>query len=349
MTGRVSSALSKARFTHRSRIERFHVGSCCSRSRRARPARSSPSGSGSTVNGSSCPHHRAIDGWWPRRSTALATWRTAWRRTERAYPPCRGKSCQTSMPSSSAARYSSGRLMCPATRSRSRPASRASSTSRWSSAAVISPSSRRDGPSSAPLTNKRSPLTANRQPSIATSRSPVVTTRSSLGAPSASTVTAISVSGWSPSDHGHQIGGCSRSTFQPTSFIPRARVRSWRVTTRPSHDVVIRTVRAASLSSAARSTTFARASLTSRDRTRSASMRTGPVEVIRTGRHNPPGFHPGSIAVPSWNTPLRVRLARVSRCGQQVTSTARTCSRPRRARSVISYAWGKKYPSGSPR
>ena len=105
--GRVGSACSNDRFTHRSSTDLFHVGSCCTTNRRRRLARRSVSTCGASAIGSSWAHHCTMDGWWPSESTASRAWRTASLRIWRAYPHCSGKSCSRSMPSSSAARYSS--------------------------------------------------------------------------------------------------------------------------------------------------------------------------------------------------------------------------------------------------
>ena len=107
-TGRVSSADSKARFTHRSSTLLFHDGSCWLRTCLAAEAPMAALRSSSTGSGSLCAHQVMIDGWWPSRSTASRAWRTACLRIVRAYFHCSGKSCHTSMPSSSAASYSSG-------------------------------------------------------------------------------------------------------------------------------------------------------------------------------------------------------------------------------------------------
>ena len=65
-------------------------------------------------------------------------------------------------------------------------------------------------------------------------------------------------------------------------------------------------------------------------------MRTGPLRSTRTGRHSPPGFHVASSVSECWNTPVMARFFVLSAGGAQVTSTASTCSVPRRASSVIS-------------
>ena len=84
-TGRDPSAFCSARFTAASSTLLFHVGSCCSavtRVAKARTLRRSQSvWSAPTLDtGSLCPHHTAIDGWCPSRSTIARAWRVAcWR------------------------------------------------------------------------------------------------------------------------------------------------------------------------------------------------------------------------------------------------------------------------------
>ena len=55
-------------------------------------------------------------------------------------------------------------------------------------------------------------------------------------------------------------------------------------------------------------------------------MRTGRSPRSRTGRQMPPGFHVSSRQSQCWKTPVRLRLAVLSRCGEHVTSTASVCS-----------------------
>ena len=92
----------------------------------------------------------------------------------------------------------------------------------------------------------------------------------------------------------------------------------------------------------ARRTTTARPAVASRQLTRSAAMRTGPVSRMCTGRQMPPGFQAGSIASQCWKTPVRLRLAVRSPGRSQVTSTARWCSRRSASASVTSKACGAK-------
>ena len=107
------------------------------------------------------------------------------------------------MPSSSAARYSSGWAMWAWTRSASRPASTASSTSRRTSSGVASASPGGSAAGWRALRNSRSPLIEHTQSFHATSRSPVRRDRRSLTSPSTSSSTSMSVSGWAPSARGH--------------------------------------------------------------------------------------------------------------------------------------------------
>jgi hypothetical protein len=71
-------------------------------------------------------------------------------------------------------------------------------------------------------------------------------------------------------------------------------------------------------------------------------MRTGPVASMRTGRQMPPGFHVSSRQSQCWNTPVRLRLAALSRWGAHVTSMARRCSARSVNWSVTSKVWGAK-------
>ena len=89
MTGRVPSAFSSARLIERSSTVLFHVGQLLRGERPTairRSALGSPhmAGSFSIAIGSLWPHQMATDGWWPRRSTAAAAWRTACLRMPRA-------------------------------------------------------------------------------------------------------------------------------------------------------------------------------------------------------------------------------------------------------------------------
>ena len=186
-TGREPSAFCSARLTAASSTLRFHVGSCCSAVMRAAKAsvlRRSHSVSSAPAfdTGSLCPHHTAIEGWWPSRSTIARAWRVASLRMVRAYAHCSGMSCHTSSPRSSARSYSSSRVTWAWTRTRSRPASHARSTSRRSSSGVASPRAMRVGARLVPLRKRRSPLTEAIQRRIRTERSPVRSRRSSLTA-----------------------------------------------------------------------------------------------------------------------------------------------------------------------
>jgi hypothetical protein len=67
-----------ARFTVLSRTVLFHVGSSWRAKNRA------ADGMASMASGSLCPHHTAIDGWWPSRSTIASAWRAACLRMPRA-------------------------------------------------------------------------------------------------------------------------------------------------------------------------------------------------------------------------------------------------------------------------
>ncbi len=98
----------------------------------------------------------------------------------------------------------------------------------------------------------------------------------------------------------------------------------------------MRTVRGTSLSSSARTDSWARPASTSWHSTRSRPMRTGPLRSTRTGRQMPPGFQSASSESECWNAPVTARFLVRSPGGAHVTSTASTCSEPRRASSVIS-------------
>ena len=165
-----------------------------------------------------------------------------------AYPHCSGKSCSSSTPSSSAARYSSGWAMWACTRRASRPASTASSTSRRTSSGVASASPGRVGTTLADLRNSRSPLIEHTQSFQATSRSPVRRERRSLTSPSTSSSTSMSLSGWSPSARGHHRAGRSTSSDHSISLVPAATGCSVSPTSTPAAVVRTRTVRATSLS-----------------------------------------------------------------------------------------------------
>ncbi len=65
MHGRVGSAFSNDRFTHRSRIVLFHDGSWCAVRYRSRLRGLSPSMPMATAAGSLCAVHITIAGWWP--------------------------------------------------------------------------------------------------------------------------------------------------------------------------------------------------------------------------------------------------------------------------------------------
>ena len=82
-TGRDPSALTSARLIEASSTLRFHVGTCCSAAMRAakatEPVPTATSARSSRPIGSSWPHHSAIEGWWPSRSTSAPACRDAWR------------------------------------------------------------------------------------------------------------------------------------------------------------------------------------------------------------------------------------------------------------------------------
>ena len=71
-------------------------------------------------------------------------------------------------------------------------------------------------------------------------------------------------------------------------------------------------------------------------------MRTGPVSWMRTVRQSPPGFQSRSTASECCNMPVMLRRPDVPRSGEQVTSTARTCSYDIADSSVMSKLCGKK-------
>ena len=62
MTARVSSAVSNARFTHRSRMVLFQVGTCSFTMCRTMPAPNTFLRLSATGNGSLCAHHTATEG-----------------------------------------------------------------------------------------------------------------------------------------------------------------------------------------------------------------------------------------------------------------------------------------------
>ena len=53
-------------------------------------------------------------------------------------------------------------------------------------------------------------------------------------------------------------------------------------------------------------------------------MRTAPVSSMCTDRHNPPGFHVGSMVSLCYNEPVMLRLAVRWRSALHATSTAST-------------------------
>ena len=159
------------------------------------------------------------------------------------------------------------------------------------------------------MTNIRSPLTENTQSSSTTSRSPVRTRAAVAELVVDETSTSISVSGWSPSVHGHHSRGSSMSRFQSTSLRPPASDCSCSV----EHLAVDRACRRAR--SAPRRCRGGRASaggrassLTSRHSTRNRSIRTGPVSYDPHRSPDAAGVPVGSIASQFWNTPVMVRF-----------------------------------------
>ena len=155
--------------------------------------------------------------------------------------------------------------------------------------------------------------------------------RSSLTSSSTSTLIVTVLSGCSPRAYGHQSSGLSMPNAHSTLLAPLPSERSKSRSTRSSTRVRMRTARGPALSSVTLTTMTARCSSASRQMTRHVSMRTGPLRSMRTGRHNPPGFHVGSMQSQCWNTPVILRLAVRSAGGVHVTSTASTCSGERRA------------------
>ena len=95
-TGREPSQRDITRLRRRSSTSRFHDG----------PSRLHAAGVADRRllrgNGSSWAHHTATDGRWPSRSTASRACRRASPTTLRLITPLTGRSCQTSIPSSSA-------------------------------------------------------------------------------------------------------------------------------------------------------------------------------------------------------------------------------------------------------
>ena len=103
--GREPSQRSSTRHTNRSSTSRFHDGPW------RRTTAGVRAGRRLRENGWSWAHHTATEGRCPSRSTASRAWRRASDTTLRFIRPRIGKSCHISMPSSSAASYSSGRAM----------------------------------------------------------------------------------------------------------------------------------------------------------------------------------------------------------------------------------------------
>ena len=197
-------------------------------------------------------------------------------------------------------------------RRRSRPASQASATSRARSSAVASASAMRVGPWLEPFRKSRSPLTLVTHDRMRTWRRPVRSRRSSDTPPPSSagrrTCTCRSWRVGSPRARGHHRSGCSTVRVHSTSLAPAA--SGWSAAWSSAPRVLCRlTVRAASLSSVARSTRTARSGVASRHSARRRAMRTGPVSVTRTGRHTPPGFQSGSRQSQCWKTPVMLRFA----------------------------------------
>src|SRR5262249_47480677 len=155
---------------------------------------------------------------------------------------------------------------------------------------------------------RRSPLTYSTQSRSATWRKPVRVVRASLIWCSTYTHTVTDESGWSPSDHGHHSAGLLTPKVHSTEFVPRASGNSRSRSTRSSTIVRTRTVRGSSLSSSARTWTWARSALASWHSTRNRPIRTGPVRSTRTVRHRPPGFHVGSNESEWWKAPVTARF-----------------------------------------
>ena len=213
------------------------------------------------------------------------------------------------------------------TRSRSRPASLASATSRrqlvrrWPRRAPCGV-----GPWLAPFRNRRSPLTVKHPVAHRTWRRPVRSARAgrltdavgerrprrrrraAAGRRARAATTAP----------GRSTVSVHSTWFSPAASVPlvslldgvaHAPSRWWPRPARP---------RRAPLGSA----TTARASLASRHSTRRCGCGPGRSRSRRTGRQIPPGFQSGSRQSQCWNTPVMLRLA--------VRSRLRGAGRPRR-------------------
>ena len=329
MTGRVPSALSKARFTERSRIVLFHVGSSwpTSELRAANGRRiDGRRGSTSSASGSLCPHHTAIDGWWPSRSTASRPWRTACLRMLRAYPHCNGKSCHSEQPGLVGGVVELG------------PADVGVDAHEVEAGVVGERDVARDlvrrrlgrapcgsGPGS-PL--EEQPLAVDRTDPVA---------HRHLAEPDAHAPGGrwLELVGERHLDRRRRAAagrraraattasGSSTLKVHSTWFSPAASGCSTRRSTSPT--VVRRSSTVARLGGVehgAERDDRARRSSASRHSARAdARMRTGPVRSMRTGRQMPPGFQSGSRQSQCWNTPVMLRLAVRSARSAQSTST----------------------------
>ncbi len=332
----------------------FHVGSSWRGQRtagRRTGARSAiVAGSTSTASGSLWPHHTAIDGWWPSRSTASRAWRTACLRTAAGVAPLQ----REVLPEQHAGLVGGVVQLGPADVARGRAAGRGRRRGRArrrarSSSASASASAMPVGPWLAPFRNSRSPLTVQR-PSRASrpARSPVRTrARRSLVPPSSTVdldVDVVRAAGRRAACGHHSCGlGDGDASTRPGSRPRRAAAASLLERLADASGAHASTgARPRSLSSTARSATMARSvvGLAAQHPQVADAHRPGLLDA-----HRPPdaaGVPVGSRQSQCWNTPVMLRLA-VRSCGGRRPPRRRARARAGRGqRSVISKAWGKK-------
>ncbi len=288
--------------------------------------------------GSLCAHH--ID---DRRVVAElidgmpAPGRTAWRAHASGVPPLQREVLPAAAcPSSSAASYSRTRAMWPWTRSRSSPASTGELDVATQLAGVASASaSTRSGARLAPFRNSRSPLTEHTQSFAGDLAQPGADVAAVAQLAVDDHLDATSVSGWSPSDHGHHSAGFSMSRFQLTSLSPRRATARTRRSGRRRPACGRATLAASSQSSRASRSRCGRGRRRRRGTAHGTGRRApGRCRTRRTGRHRPPGFQSRSMPSQCWNTPGDVALARAValRCARHLDGEDVLVAEPRQRR-----------------
>ena len=300
--GRVSSACSNARFTQRSSTVLFHDGSCWPATYLAADL---PVGVGRGRGPTAtrlvvrAPHRRSTGGGRagrrPRAPGAPPACGSCGRSPTAAGSPataaCRARRRRRTAP---------GAAMWPCTRRRGRARRRGPARRRArSSAGVASPSAMPRRRQVGALDEH--PLAVDREHPVAAApprASPVRTLRGVADRRRRRDLDRRpSVSGWSPSDHGHHSRGSSMSRVQSTSLSPPASDCSCSV----EHDRRRRGVRTRTVRGRVAVEPGVQAQVGARRRwrrgTAPAAGRCAPARCVsmRTGRHRPPGFHVGSM------------------------------------------------------